>query len=326
MAGGRAVGRSRDLILSEAQKIFPNLNWVETEHAGHAIQLAAAVDPNVNFDIVIIGGDGTIHEVVNGLFNGASEASGSTLTNPQPKCRVGIINFGRGGDFVRTLKTPNALIEALAVIKQGRTRSIDVGRAQFSTQAENLSSTFAPNSAECSDASKPTTTTTTQYFVNSCSVGLGGRVARSVQRAQSSFPPALVYGQALLQNFSTYRRESMRIEIDGQVVSNGPTTAFLACNGRYSGRGMLWAAEASLDDGLLDVLWVQDLSWTQLLRNFHRIYDGSVGLVPEVRSAKARSIKLQASIPTVLETDGETHSTEDIEISLLPQSLQVFVR
>lgn len=308
VAGGREVARHRDQILAESRRVFPDLRWVETEYPGHAIKLAKDANLSATPDVVVIGGDGTIHEVVNGLFEGASESAGSTLTSPRPRCRLGIINFGRGGDFVRTLRTPSDIVQALALIKIGHTRSIDVGKTKF-VLAE-------PGG---------TNTPIERYFINSCSVGLGGRVAQSVQRVRSSLPPAFVYGQALLKNFATYRREAFRIDLDGQVVSNGPTTAFLACNGRYSGRGMLWSAEASLDDGLLDILWVQDLSWTQLLKNFHRIYDGSIGLVPEVKKSQARKIHLRPSRPTVLETDGETHWIEDLEISVLPQSLQVFV-
>src|SRR5271154_5373667 len=153
-SGGGKTGKIFDAMRAPLKRGIGDFDVVFTERGRHAVEFArdAAIEGR---DLVIaVGGDGTIHEVVNGLME--AREKGSKVP------RLGVIGQGTGGDFRRTLGIEHRLDHYCAAIAAGKTRRVDVGRASF------VANDGTPTHA---------------YFVNILSVGIGGIVDHLVAEA-----------------------------------------------------------------------------------------------------------------------------------------------
>jgi diacylglycerol kinase (ATP) len=217
------ISRKKDLFY---RRIYPALKqrfdaevW-ETQHAGHAEQLAS-LGVVKGFDIILsAGGDGTMHQVVNGVMH-----------HDKPTLLVGLIPLGSGNDLARAL---GALAESKAIIDhidQRRTRLIDVGWAT----AQDESGTQVK-----------------RFFINECSIGMGPEVVRRLNERGRSFGPALMYLKSIVATFVTHKPEHLRVEADGWNWS-GKSRVTAIANGKAFGHGNYIAPNSSVTDGLLNL-------------------------------------------------------------------------
>lgn len=266
------------------------LHFTEKQH--HATELAKEVATQ-DFDrLIVVGGDGTLHEVVNGLFDRDKPLFKKGF-------QVGIINGGRGCDFVKSVgldKEPNDLLRASVGV---HSRLIDVGRVQLDDRVV--------------------------YYLNSSTFGLGGEVARSVQSGNTLLPPTAMYFSAVVKKVLSAKAQKIKVELDGHVIYDGPAHNAFFCNGKYSGGGMLWAPKGKLDDGLLDVILIRDLSRTQLLTLAPRLFTGTLSSVPGISLYTAKEAKLTAQKKLWLELDGEAYQTQSVGYSVLDKALSLLV-
>ncbi|MDP9020297.1 MAG: hypothetical protein M3N25_05790, partial [Actinomycetota bacterium] len=158
--------------------------------------------------LVAVGGDGTVHEVVNGMF-----VDGRTVV-PQPV--LGVVAAGSGCDFVRTFGLPGAPAEAAARLAGAETRSLDVARIGY-VDAQGRSRV--------------------RHFANIAEAGLGGSTAVRAARLPR-FLGSSRYFFAFWATLPSYRPATMRIEVDGVVAHEGRTVNVVVANGRFFGGGM----------------------------------------------------------------------------------------
>lgn len=264
-----------------------------SERPGHVVELAKEVALQ-DFDrLIVVGGDGTLHEVVNGLFDKGKPLFKSNFS-------IGIMNGGRGCDFVKTLKIPDDPRVMMRICESGKPKKIDIGCVTLSNSKE-------------------------LYYINSSTFGLGGQVAKSVQQGSALLPPTASYLAATVKSVLSATPRRLQLEIDGEKVFEGPAHNVFICNGRYSGGGMLWAPEASLDDGLFDVLLMRDLSRATLLTLAPRIYTGTLAKVQGVSFYKAKAVRVSSGDSVWLELDGETYQAHGADYRLLHQALNVLI-
>ncbi len=246
--------------------------------------------------VVAVGGDGTLNEVVNGCF----DEEGRPLA---PDLTLGVVSSGTGTDFRRALGLPSDPVAAARLLGSAVPRPIDIGRAVFRDGSQRL-------------------------FLNVASCGISADVVSRVERhrhrgvgmwRRAAFLRAAV--AALLVDSKhdielTIDSETRRLRVEEVAIANG----------RDYGGGMRIAPQARIDDGLLDVAIVGDISRAGALRAIPRLYRGTHGSHPAVTMLQARSIRISptgAAEPPPVETDGERVGTAPVEITVLPGALRI---
>ncbi len=269
-----------------------------TKAPNEATGLAKQVAKN-NFELLMImGGDGTIHEVINGLLS----IEGAPYN---PNLKLGIINSGRGCDYIKSLHLPTDPRESLSVIVDGRTRKVDVGLAELVGR----------------DGA-----TTKKFFINSFSYGLGGDVAKEITSKKTILPPTLSYFFTSSLKFFTAKPYGFKVFVnDNQEEIPGPFLNFFACNGRFSGGGMYWAPQAQIDDGLLDLLAVRSIPKLKLAVIGHKIYDGTFHTLKEVTHRQVNKIHVVSDTTSWVELDGEVVEAKEFKLSVIPKVLEFMV-
>ena len=263
---------------------------VFTASRGHGTELARRAMQQGCRMVVAAGGDGTIHEVVNGLISEASD---------KPDITLGIIPCGTGNDFARTLGLPNNRVEAARhLARQNGSRLVDVGEVTFYAGGKK----------------------TRRYFINVAGMGFAAEVVeRAERRGKGGHWP---YLSALLTTLVRYRNKPVTFRIDGregQAILN----SMVIGNGQFFGGGMHVAPQAKVDDGWLEVMMVGDLSAPAFLWHTPKLYRGTHLRLPQVTALRGRVISVASPQRLGLQTDGEWLGEAPATFRLLPARLRI---
>jgi YegS/Rv2252/BmrU family lipid kinase len=278
-SGGGTGRRTRPELERELARRRIAFTLEETRGPGHATELARAAAERGVGTVVAAGGDGTIHEVVNGLLSvDRSRTPGSTA--------LGVIPIGTGNDFVKVAAGGTERQKAYDVLAEGRVRRFDVGRVVWEGGAE--------------------------YFINGVGTGIDVEVVRQMTRLPR-LPGVVSYLVALLRALARFDPIPLRIHLDDEVVERKVMIVAVG-NGRCLGGGFYVCPEAVPDDGRLDVCVVKDLSMLQIARVVPRILRGTHGRHPGVHMATASAIDVVAlgDAPIFFQIDGELREPEGI--------------
>lgn len=300
-----ASGSTRDnwaATASDLRAHFGAFSVAFTKSAGDGVNIARRAAREGREFIIACGGDGTINEVANGILLSGVDAE------------LGVLPSGTGGDFRRTLGLPQTNREAAAALRDGVTRQMDAGKV-----------TFADHSGE----------TVSRYFLNISSVGLAADVIKRVKSARifDWLPVESMRGKAnfavsALQEVFDLDPSLVRVRFDDGDEHTVQTIAFCIANSRYFGGGMMIAPDAAINDGLLDVVNIGDLSTAKVLLNAYSLYQGTHQSLPEVNSTRAKRIEVSAadpSKPIYLETDGELPGQLPAVYEVVPNALRIRV-
>ena len=289
-------------IASDLRAHFGAFQVGFTKKQGDGIELAKRAAENGRNFIIACGGDGTINEVANGILE-----SGKAI-------ELGILPSGTGGDFRRTLNMPSAVREAAKGLREGTTKTIDVGKVTFINHQNEKAS---------------------RYFLNVSSFGLSAAINKRV-KAKNSFgwlPFDTLRGRAKFA-FSTLQEvldsefTTVRVKIDDHEEKLLNTINFCVANSRYFGGGMKIAPKAILDDGFLDVVNIGDIKTAKILLNAYKLYNGSHLELEEVKSTLAKRIEVSPANlhqTIFIETDGELPGKLPAVYEIVPQALKVRV-
>lgn len=292
-SGGGATGRTFGAMKSAIEGALGPFETRMTEHAGHGIELAREAAKAGHPLVVALGGDGTIHEVVNGLMQAHA-----------PGVQLGIIGQGTGGDFRKTLGIEHRLDKYLDAIKSGRERALDVGK--FSGGGKD-----------------------THYFVNILSAGMGGLVDRYVADASRVLGGTAAYFGASLKALVNARLGNVKATItnDGKTEEHRIRSFMIAiCNGRYFGSGMKIAPMAEVDDGVLEIVALGATSKLGFALYSRDIYTGAhMGRAGTVH-LRGQKIRLElanddAKDVYLLDVDGEPMGGLPVDVELVPKAL-----
>jgi YegS/Rv2252/BmrU family lipid kinase len=283
-AGWRAIERA----LRAAGIAFDS---IQTEEAGHGEEIALqALRDDGRRKFVVVGGDGSVNEVVHGIMNaGLADTREVTLA---------VAPHGTGNDWARSLgihRDPEQIARTLAA---GRTMLHDVGAIDFP----------GPGSPR-------------RWFINVAGAGYDADVTQRVTRP---VPSAFTYLRIALTGLARYRSPDFTIIADGATIAGRLLLAFVA-NAQYCGNRMHVAPTARMDDGLLDVLAVRELSLLQALPKLVRLYQGSILSDPAVHHLRAARVRIATNPPAVIQADGQIVGHTPAQFSLLRQALQVIL-
>jgi diacylglycerol kinase (ATP) len=262
-----------------------------SEHPAHLAELARAAVKSGAQRLVLVGGDGSVYEVVNGLGRQIS------------KVEVAIIPRGTGSDLTHEHGIPHSVREAAEVALTGELRLVDLGRATF-------------HSWEGKDE--------TRYFANAAGAGISGAIAKRVNDGSKALGARGSYAQAVISVFLRWRNCNVRLTVDDER-REGKMHEVIAAIGRYTAGGMKLCPDAIPDDGMFDVLILGDLSKTDLALNMHKTYKGTHVTHPKVEILRGRSVLIEPEEPLPVQLDGEQPGTTPARFEIVPGALRLRV-
>jgi YegS/Rv2252/BmrU family lipid kinase len=294
---GGAAGRAWPHLADRIRRVLP-FEDRKTTGPGDATRLAReAIDAGAE-RVIALGGDGTINEVMNGFFEDGAAIS--------PSAALGILPFGTGGDFRKSVHVPADFDDAVAVLGRDRRKTIDVGRVDCDT----------PDGAR-----------TSRMFVNIASFGIPGVVDRLINKSSKRFGK-LSFMAATVRSMFEYENQRVRIVFDGVARDSVEMTinTVAIANGRYFGGGMQIAPGAELDDGFFEVVAIGDVGVGRMILNSRRIYKGTHIGLDDVSHRRARSVTAEPLDPSQIveiDLDGETPGRLPATFTVVPQALRL---
>lgn len=291
------IGRNRSLMapLSEAVKqAFPDAKVCLTEHPGHARALAATEGSAADL-VLACGGDGTVHEVAEGLVS---------MNCPTP---LGVLGMGSGNDFARALHMPTSWLTALASVIDGRLEAVDTGHVTWQEGGQMHAG----------------------FFVNALGIGFDAHTA-VIAPAYKGYPFGMGYTLAILKALRNWVSGGATIregDRNGNALFSGRLMFVTVGNAFDSGGGYTVNPGALVTDGLLDPCIVEDISVLRSIMLLPRVRSGGHIGMDEVTYKRVRSLHVDTDRGLPVHADGEILSLQarDIQVSVQPGSLRVVV-
>jgi YegS/Rv2252/BmrU family lipid kinase len=275
-------------ILEQVRPVFASGGFELTVHAtnyrGHASEMAQQLDLAGFAGLCCIGGDGTNHEVVCGLMR---------RTHPAD-VPLGIIPGGTGNSLAQHLGILDPVMAVKKIIA-GDVAGLDVAQVTSESGID--------------------------YSINIVGWGAAVDINRTAERLR--WLGSARYSLAALWEILRARRRPLRLTLDGEV-SEGNFQMVLACNTRFTGKGMQLAPRAKLDDRLLDVIIVRRATRRQMLQLFSRVYGGTHVELPFVEYHQVAKLELSSPGKEPLNIDGELKGHLPIRVEMLPAPLRIF--
>lgn len=261
-----------------------------TDHKRHATALAQHAAAEGYRRIIAVGGDGSLHEVFNGICRWCA-ATGV----PTEEFLLGVVPIGSGNDWIRSLSVPNDTIEVVDLIRRNSFGRMDVMRVKSSGGK-------------------------TAYMANIGGVGFDSHVCKRVNvQKESGRRGKLIYLNSLRYTIFNLKSINISVVADGEVVYTGLCYSVAFGNGRYSGSGMRQVPLAVLDDGLLDYTIIPKTPLLKVVKELPRLFNGTLHQSVYVISGKCRSLQIvpmDEQSNDIFELDGEIEG-------LLPMSIEV---
>jgi diacylglycerol kinase (ATP) len=255
----------------------------ETRRRGDAADRAAAAGDRL---VVAVGGDGTAHEVVNGLLRRPAGAPP----------RFGALLAGTGADFVRSVASPRRPEQVPAWLRS-QFRPLDAGRVGTSTGR--------------------------RYFINAADAGIGAEVVRRAAAGPAVLGGTLNFLQAAVASLLVHQNAAVRLRLDDGPVQQLRVRTVAIANGAYLGGGMRMAPRARPDDGLFEVVTIGDVGRFEGIRSLPLLYQGRHDRLAQVRFASARRVEVDTDHPIGVEADGELVGQTPAVFEVMPGALQV---
>ncbi len=295
-AGGGRVRREWPRLLPRLLDVTASLSVRWTTGPGTATLLTRQALKEGMGRIVAVGGDGTLHEVVNGFFEDRSPIL--------PSAVLVFIPCGSGSDFRRTLGAPTG-VAAVQQLRSSRIRPLDLLQIRYTTETGDRKH---------------------RYAINIASVGLSGTVVRHFSPGVVPLPPRLRYLGAALRTLASDRPARIRLTLDGESLPPTRVRLVAAANGHTFAAGLPIAPSATPFDGLLDVVVLRDLSIPTLLYHAPRFYQGTHPFLEGVETHRGRCLtitSLDDPHPVWTEADGEVLGQLPMSVEVVPEAIRV---
>ncbi|MEZ4929741.1 MAG: diacylglycerol kinase family lipid kinase [Chitinophagales bacterium] len=293
MSGAGKAGKDWTAIKEKLHAAGLNFEYVlSTAHRETILQTQNAIESGYK-KILSVGGDGTLHHVVNGIF----------LQNKidYTEIETSIISIGTGNDWVRYYNFPNNYDEAIKIIKQGKHIHQDVGLLSYENGTKK------------------------EYFMNFAGIGFDAYVVEHTADLKKYGAGAYYYG--LLKSLFQYNNVPLEVYADGNLVAKDKAFIAIIGLGKYIGGGMKLCKNATLDDGFLDLTLGKNLTKFEITTLLPKLFSGNFLDHPKVNAVKCKKVKVltNGSKTTKAETDGELIGIGDFEIELIPKALKTVI-
>jgi diacylglycerol kinase (ATP) len=271
-AGRGGVGRSLPEVRAKLEERGLAYEVRYTERSAHATGIARdALEAGSRF-LAAMGGDGTIHEVVNGMLEDDRPIVDDAV--------LGVVASGTGSDFIRTFGLPDMPAHAVAHLDGPESFPIDIGKITCTEDGRSV----------------------TRYFPNIAEAGLGAETVRRARRLPAFLGPT-VYLFAFWLALARHRAANVTIDLVDRTYE-GPMNNLVVANGQFFGGGMKIAPKAAPTDGLLDIQ-IEHVRKREAIALIPKVYKGEHVPHPDIQEAKRVRVSIEADRPLRIEADGE---------------------
>lgn len=254
-----------------------------SKNKGDVTALANTISKEGINEFIAVGGDGTLSELINGL-----DYTLNTIY------KVGIIPWGTGNDFIKSLNNEKNIVKILNNVVENRLRIIDLGKVNE------------------------------HYFINVCSFGIDGPIIRDTEKLKKVFPGHPAYLISTLKSGLIFKAQQTKVTVDDREYK-GNMILIAVGNGKYIGGGMNVCPDAKIDDGLFEVCLVNNVSKLTFMKEIGKVYKGRLGEVEEVIYDRGKEISIQVEgIQYQINVDGNLIGTTPSKIRFSKHKIYVY--
>lgn len=287
--GKKDWGRISDIL----RKSGISFDVKPTERKGQATEFTRELIAGGYRKIISVGGDGTLNEIVNGIF--------TQDHCPASEIILSMIPVGTGNDWGRMFGIPLVYEGSVKLIKESRLMLHDVGVVDYYSGEEKQK----------------------RYFLNIAGLGFEAIVVKKTNKQKDKgMSNKAIYLYNLLSSLIFYRNTIADITIDGKSRSAKVFSVNVG-NGRYCGGGMRQTPDAIPDDGLLDITVIKEMGRIEIIRSLGLLYDGSILSHPKVDGYRSNNLKVSSDSLLYLEADGESLGHTPAEFSIIPSAVKI---
>jgi len=264
-----------------------------TKASHHATALACdAATAGCDF-LIAVGGDGTMNEVINGMMQTSEKIRAKTI--------VGLLPSGTGNDFARTVGIKKSVEKLAELIEKGESHPVDVGVMTF-TGLDGVK--------------------ITRYFNNISDIGIGGQVVALVKRSKMFFGASLAFGLALFRTLLWYRNKHAKI-VSPNFTWEGQVISMCLANGKYFGSGIGIAPDAKVDDGIISLVIIGNVSVIDYLKYLPKLRNCERIQHPEIHYREITQCTIEsADADCHIDMDGEYIGHPPIEMHIIKHAVQ----
>ena len=265
-----------------------NFSYSFTEYRKHEVILVDKAIEQGYRNIISVGGDGTLHHVVNGIMKQRYIKTS--------KIKLGVIPLGTGNDWIRTYNIPNSIEKSIDVIFKNTTVLQDIGCITLLNGKK-------------------------EYFNNLAGTGYDGYVVKNLNYLKKM--GSLAFLVSGLYSLFSYKKTKYKIIINNKTI-NEQCLMILFGICKYSGGGLRVTKDPNPKDGLLDITIVKNISFLDLLFNIPKLYNGDIIHHRKVTNYKTRELKILDNYNSTIEADGEIIGNGSLNVTIIRKALQFF--
>lgn len=285
-----------NLTKVENAAICEEVEVFESKHYQHTIELAAKATDAGFTHLIAVGGDGTVNEVLNGIM----QANRSKQIKTMPV--IGILPMGTANDISKALGVTNKVEELISLLEKNSHSKIDIGTV------ESINKEGVP---------------LFNYFMNVADAGIGGYVVAKVNSSKKRLGANLTFLKAITETFLTYEQSEVKLVIDNDLEWKGKILSLVVANGAYYGSGMRTDSEVKMNDGLFNIIVMNEIGIKDFILNVGKLKKGRIKH-PRVHYFTGKEVEitpLRYSCPA--EMDGEYIGFAPLKVKLIPQAISV---
>ena len=284
-----------------AERMLQNLGipfiTAMTDHKRHATELAKEAAADGYRRIVAVGGDGSLHEALNGIAQYCEESGTDTA-----EFYLGVMPIGSGNDWIKSLGVPHDLEKVIRLIEKESFSQMDVVKV-------------------LSSGGK------TAWMANVGGTGFDSHVCSRVnQQKERGMRGKLIYLNALRHTMSHLAQLQLKVIADGVTVHEGICYSIALGNGPYSGSGMRQVPLADINDGIMDYMIVPKVKLSKMLKEVPRLFNGTInesGVVLYGRCRSLQIVPLDSASEDIIELDGEIEGKLPLSIEMDGRKINV---
>jgi diacylglycerol kinase (ATP) len=273
-SGSRRYFRREVTVEEQLKRAGLEIDFAFSQYPDHACELARDFVERGFRHLIIIGGDGTISEAIQGVF--------SSSVNPQ-EVTFAVIPSGTGNDWARYWRIRKSLRKSLAVILKGSTQMIDIGKLTYSLKRKR----------------------TVKYFINSVGIGYDAQVVQYAEIIGRFIPgKKWVYSFSVIAGAVMHAPKMLRLYAEGASFLEDKVYTMSIGNGPYTGGGIKQTPQASPVDGKFDVMVAIKPSFFQLIRGLYHLFRSNLQEDSCVKYFRAKELKIITNRRHKIEADG----------------------
>ncbi len=291
-SGNGSSKRKWPKIKTELQSNAFDFDFVFTEYANHSKEIIQNAIKQGFTKIICVGGDGTLHNIINGVQS-QKQVNSSTI-------QIGIIPIGTGNDWIKTHSIPLNIKKSISIIKKGNIKQQDLGKITFIDEQRDAI-----------------------YFNNLAGVGFDGFVVSKVGTYKYLGALAYLIG-AVVGLFSFKNFNATIVFNDTRITTKSLMVLVGLC--KYSGGGMRLTKTPNPFDGLFDVSIAKDLTKLEIIQNLPKLFNGKIVEHPKVETYKVNelSISIDSEVKPFIQADGELIGKGNMNISIVPGAFSFY--